>query len=82
MSQYVQGDSNFRITSVKSGNNSITLSEGGSTKTYKSINVSTQSSFYTRDQSTIFNSGYIIGTNQTGMNNSADLRVLSVIMRM
>lgn len=75
MSQYVQGDSNFRITSVKSGNNSITLSEGGSTKTYKSINVSTQSSFYTRDQSTIFNSGYIIGTNQTGMNNSADLRV-------
>lgn len=75
MSQYVQGDSNFRITSVKSGNNSITLSEGGSTKTYKSINVSTQSSFYTRDQSTIFNSGYIIGTNQTGMNNSDDLRV-------
>lgn len=75
MSQYVQGDSNFRITSVKSGNNSVTLSVGGSTKTYKSINVSTQISFYTREQSTIFSSGYIIGADQTVMNNSADLRV-------
>ena len=75
MSQYVQGDSNFNITSVKSGNNSITLESGGSTKTYKSIPVTTHSSFYTREQSTIFSSGYIIGTNQTGMNNSADLRV-------
>lgn len=75
MSQYVQGDSNFHITSVKSGNNSITLESGGSTKTYKSIPVTTKSSFYTREQSTIFSSGYIIGTNQTGMNNSADLRV-------
>lgn len=82
MSQYVQGDSNFNITSVKSGNNSIRLESGGSTKTYKSISVTTHSSFYTREQSTIFSSGYIIGTDQTGMNNSADLRVLSVIMQM
>lgn len=75
MSQYVQGDSNFKITSVKAGNNAIRLESGGSTKTYKSINVTTKSSFWTRDQSTIFSSGYIIGTDQTGMNNSADLRV-------
>lgn len=75
MSQYVQGDSNFKITSVKSGNNSITLESGGSTKTYKSIPVTTKTSFYTREQSTIFSSGYIIGTDMNGMNNSADLRV-------
>lgn len=75
MSQYVQGDSNFNITSVKSGNNSIRLESGGNTKTYKSIPVTTHSSFYTREQSTIFSSGYIIGTNKTGMDNSADLRV-------
>lgn len=75
MSQFVQGDSNFYITSVKSGNNAITLSEGGSTKTYKSINVSTYSSFYTREQSTIFSSGYIIGINKKGIDNSADLHV-------
>ena len=75
MSQYVQGDSNFYITSVKSGNNSVTFLEGGNTKTYKSINVSTHSSFYTREQSTIFNSGYIIGTNKKGIDNSADLHV-------
>lgn len=75
MSQYVQGTSNFNITSVKSGNNAIRLESGGSTKTYKSINVTTTSSFWTRDQSTIFSSGYIIGTDMNGMNNSADLRV-------
>ena len=75
MSQYVQGDSNFYIISVKSGNNSVTFLEGGNTKTYKSINVSTHSSFYTREQSTIFNSGYIIGTNKKGIDNSADLHV-------
>lgn len=75
MSQYVQGDSNFNITSAKAANNAITLESGGSTKTYTSIPVTTHSSFWTRDQSTIFSSGYIIGTDQTGMNNSADLRV-------
>lgn len=75
MSQYVQGDSNFKLTSVKAGNNAITLESGGSTKTYKSINVTTKSSFWARDQSTIFSSGYVIGTDMNGMNNSADLRV-------
>lgn len=75
MSQYVQGDSNFKITSVKAGNNAIRLESGGSTKTFTSIPVTTTSSFWTRDQSTIFSSGYIIVTDQTGMNNSADLRV-------
>lgn len=53
MSQYVQGDSNFKLTSVKAGNNAIRLESGGSTKTYKSIPVTTHSSFWTREQSTI-----------------------------
>ena len=80
MSQYVQGDSNFKITSAKAANNAITLESGGSTKTYTSIPVTTHSSFWTREQSTIFSSGYIIGTDQTGMNNSADLRVFVEII--
>lgn len=75
MSQYVQGDSNFKIKSVKAGNNAITLESGGNTKTYTSIPVTTTSSFWTREQSTIFSSGYIIGTDMNGMNNSDDLRV-------
>lgn len=75
MSLYVQGDSNFYITSAVSGNRSVTLNSGGNNKTYSSIPVTTTNSYYTREQSTIFSSGFIIGTNQTGMNNSFDLRV-------
>ena len=74
MSQYVQTNiSDFFLDGVKSANNVVFLRSGGQDKDFTSIPYSTNKSFYTHDQSTLFSTGYVITTNSKSL--EKDLRI-------